>query len=85
MQVQPLCFSKETNRHTSCNATNLYVKCSLYAQNVCKMFPLCTQDLRDLPRNSAVRKINELVKRARLAKVRGKSGFAILLLSSSVY
>ena len=28
-----------------------------------------TQDLRDLPRNSAVRKINELVKRARLAKV----------------
>jgi hypothetical protein len=27
------------------------------------------QDLRDLPRNSAVRKINELVKRARLAKV----------------
>lgn len=26
-------------------------------------------DLRDLPRNSAVRKINELVKRARLAKV----------------
>ena len=26
-------------------------------------------DLRDLPRNSAVRKINELVKRTRLAKV----------------
>jgi hypothetical protein len=27
------------------------------------------RDLRDLPRNSAVRKINELVKRVRLAKV----------------
>lgn len=27
-------------------------------------------DLRELPRNSAVRKINELVKRCRLAKVR---------------
>lgn len=26
-------------------------------------------DLRELPRNSAVRKINELVKRCRLAKV----------------
>jgi hypothetical protein len=27
-------------------------------------------DLRDLPRNAAVRKVNEIVKRARLAKVR---------------
>ena len=27
------------------------------------------RDLRDLPRNSAIRKINELVKRVRLAKV----------------
>lgn len=29
-------------------------------------------DLRELPRNSAVRKINELVKRCRLAKVPGE-------------
>jgi hypothetical protein len=28
-------------------------------------------DLRDLPRNAAIRKINEIVKRARLAKVTG--------------
>lgn len=27
------------------------------------------QDLRDLPRNAAVRKINEIVKRSRMAKV----------------
>ncbi len=29
------------------------------------------RDLRDLPRNSAIRKINELVKRVRMAKVNG--------------
>ena len=30
------------------------------------------QDLQSLPRNAALRKLNDLIKRARLAKVRGR-------------
>ena len=33
------------------------------------LYPIPTQDLKNLPRNSAVRKINELVKRVRGGKV----------------
>lgn len=39
-------------------------------------------DLRDLPRNAAVRKINEIVKRARLAKVQFRTA-ELLFFSNS--
>ena len=35
-------------------------------------------DLRDMPRNAAIRKVNEIVKRARLAKVLSLNGNLIL-------
>ena len=36
-------------------------------------------DLQSLPRNAALRKLNDLIKRARLAKVRVLNGFIDVL------